>query len=275
MIQDGQMKWHPVSDLFPMLGKAELAELAEDIRQNGLRDEIVTYEDCVLDGRNRYLACQIANVKPRFIKWDGSGGSPTLYVVSKNLHRRHLTAAQRAAIGAKFLPRLAEEAKKRQQDHRGTAPGKPARTLMVTLPEVISGPSRDLAAEAVQVSASSIQRARYVKQADLEAFSRLEKGESTVNAEYRKVRKTPEPPRRSRGTGKRQAIRGNAAKERMIVGLSTIRGLCTGLEMLKVDFIQVACTETEIHTWTEEARSLSRRLQKFARQIGGNENAER
>jgi hypothetical protein len=111
---DKQIGSHPAAELFPMFGSAELAELAQDIKEHGLLDPIVTYQEMVLDGRNRYKACGIAGVEPRFVGWDGSGGSPLLFVISKNLHRRHLTPAQHATIGLKLTPLLREEARERQ-----------------------------------------------------------------------------------------------------------------------------------------------------------------
>jgi hypothetical protein len=48
------------------------------------------------------------------------------FVVSHNLHRRHLTTAQRAALALDLLPKLEEEARERQVEHGGTAPGRPA-----------------------------------------------------------------------------------------------------------------------------------------------------
>ena len=89
------LKFHPACLLFPKLPDDELNVLAEDIRLNGLRNPIVLYQGMILDGRNRYLACKIAGVKPRFVQWSGSG-SPLQWVISENLVRRHLTASQRS-----------------------------------------------------------------------------------------------------------------------------------------------------------------------------------
>jgi hypothetical protein len=91
---------HPLSDIFPLLGAAELAELAADIKQHTLIEPIVTYERKVLDGRNRYRACLLAGVRPRFKPFDGS--DPLSFVISANLKRRHLSETQRAMVAAKI-----------------------------------------------------------------------------------------------------------------------------------------------------------------------------
>ena len=43
-----------------------------------------------------------------------TGDSPTEFVVSQNLHRRHLTPGQKAAVAASLEPMFAAEAKKRK-----------------------------------------------------------------------------------------------------------------------------------------------------------------
>ena len=66
----------------------------------------------ILDGRNRYMVCRDLDVEPRFTRWDGRG-SAVAFVVSLNIHRRHLTASQRAAIALDVLPMLEAEALQR------------------------------------------------------------------------------------------------------------------------------------------------------------------
>jgi len=66
----------------------------------------------ILDGRNRYKACLLAGVEPRFE--DYQGDRQTAFVTSLNFKRRDVTPSQRAAIAVEMLPFFEEEARKRQ-----------------------------------------------------------------------------------------------------------------------------------------------------------------
>ena len=72
---------------------------AADIKEHGLREPIWLYEGKILDGRNRYQACQSAGVEPVFA--DYSGEDALAFAVSLNLHRRHLDESQRSICAAK------------------------------------------------------------------------------------------------------------------------------------------------------------------------------
>lgn len=89
---------HPLCTLFPRLGDEEAARLAEDIKANGLREPITLCGGMILDGGNRYRACVDAGIKPTFKEYKGD--SIVQFVLSANLHRRHLSAGQQAAIVA-------------------------------------------------------------------------------------------------------------------------------------------------------------------------------
>ncbi|MBN9251195.1 MAG: S-adenosylmethionine-binding protein [Mesorhizobium sp.] len=92
---------HPLADLFPMMPEQEVRELADDIVTFGQRVPILLLDGRILDGRNRYAACKFAEVEPCFADYDGD--DPLNFVLSHNLHRRHLTESQRALIAAQIV----------------------------------------------------------------------------------------------------------------------------------------------------------------------------
>lgn len=92
---------HPLADMFPMIPEADRKLLADDIVTFGQRDPIILLDGMVLDGRNRHWACGFAEIEPIYEQY--SGDDPLNFVLSKNLHRRHLTESQRALIAAAIV----------------------------------------------------------------------------------------------------------------------------------------------------------------------------
>jgi len=94
------MKAHPYADAWPMLDDADLAELADDIRVNGLREPVVIHDGMILDGRNRFAACAVAGVPPEFTDFDGDDDDALAFVQSVNNARRHQSKGSLAASWA-------------------------------------------------------------------------------------------------------------------------------------------------------------------------------
>lgn len=90
--------FHTIADIFPLMDGQPLADLTEDVKTHGLREPIWLYEGQILDGRNRYRACLAVGVEPVFVDYNGDDALG--FVVSLNLHRRHLTESQRGMVGA-------------------------------------------------------------------------------------------------------------------------------------------------------------------------------
>lgn len=111
--RDG-IKVHPAADMFPMPSEVELDELAADIA-DGVLHPIVWLKDELLDGRSRVAAiARIADESRReqiCKEWrEGKNciihpfhADPFGYVVSANIHRRHLTAEQKDDVIAALL----------------------------------------------------------------------------------------------------------------------------------------------------------------------------
>ena len=161
------MKHHEYANLFPMLPDAELQSLAADIAANGLETPITTLDDMILDGRNRHRACEIAGVDPTFQEY--LGGDALGFVVSHNLHRRHLTNGQRSMIAA----RLAD-----------LKVGNP--NLIAPIGAIVSeGKTRDEAAAQMKIGRSSLDRAKIVQRDGIpELVLAVDSGEISVNAAW-------------------------------------------------------------------------------------------
>jgi hypothetical protein len=178
---------HPYAELFPAMNHPEFDRLCGDIAVNGLQEEIVLYEGHVLEGRNRYLACLARGVTPRFREYAGECGSPLAFVVTRNLHRRHLTESQRALVAARLKPLFEEEARQRQLAGR-----KQEDQFQLTAnlrqgdKSGRNATSAQRAAERLQVSARSVESAdRVKKQGVPELVEAVAAGQVAVSAASR------------------------------------------------------------------------------------------
>ena len=124
---------HPAAELFPRMAELELRELGNDIRERGLVSPVAIFREVdtngvrysLLDGINRLDAMEMAGIKFEFrfskngelvIKsselsnTDGDVArcryvcdDPFDFVLSANVHRRHLTIEQKDDLIAKLL----------------------------------------------------------------------------------------------------------------------------------------------------------------------------
>jgi hypothetical protein len=89
------LKQHPLSAAFPAMSAEEFAALVQDMKANGQLEPIVRFESMALDGWHRSRACEQLGATPKTVEYQGD--DPVSFVLSRNLHRRHLTLSQRAA----------------------------------------------------------------------------------------------------------------------------------------------------------------------------------
>ncbi len=180
---------HPFADIFPMLGAGDAAELRADIAAHGLRDRVVLFAGQILDGRNRYRALvdiaklglayrgnplTVADLVPMSaadIEWGdfyedfaGTEAEALEFVLSKNLHRRHLDESQRAMVAANLA---------------GLKPGRPPSEKAANLPVFRQAE----AAERLHVSERSVRDARVVRASGVgELQSAVERGDLKVSS---------------------------------------------------------------------------------------------
>ncbi len=184
---------HPAANLFPLMSETQLKELAADIRANGQREPIVYYGKQVLDGRNRMKACAIAGVEPDSCEIDDDNGfDPIAFVLSVNLHRRHLNESQRATVAAKLKKMLEPEAKERKSAGQKSGGRGRKKNSVANLPPSKNGKSRDQAAELLNVSGKSVDHASAViEHGSPELVAAVERGEVAVSRAAKVAKGTP------------------------------------------------------------------------------------
>jgi hypothetical protein len=164
-----EYEFHPLADLFPMMSDEEIDVLGDDMLANGQRESIAVFDEKILDGRNRYLACMRKGIEPRFI--NQLPADPVAFVASANLHRRHLDESQRAMIAAKL-------ATLRHGQHKTDAS--------------TDASTQGEAANLLNVSRPSVQRARYIQDHGVPALvDAVDRGEVSLSAAVAFVRNKP------------------------------------------------------------------------------------
>lgn len=153
----GTHKTHPAADAFPMMDPGQFKLLAADVRDRGQLESIklvrVGDEDLVLDGRNRYKACLMFGVEPRFEHYEGT--DPVGYVVTLNMRRRHLDESQRAMVAAR-LATLRDG--QRQVGQLAEVPTQEAAAAMVNVGERSVRRAREVLAKGTPELAQAVER---------------------------------------------------------------------------------------------------------------------
>jgi len=159
------MRIHAVAEIFPRMGEAEFVALKNDIAEHGVREPLWIWRGQIIEGRHRAQACEELGIVPAVREYDGDESGLVGFVVSLNLHRRHLDESQRAMVAGK----LANLRDGQRAD----------------LAASIDAPSitQSQAAELLNVSRPSVQRAREVLDHGApELVAAVERGEVSVSA---------------------------------------------------------------------------------------------
>jgi len=219
MWQDfSKLEQHPLCALIPAMSDEEYEALRDDIKDNGLRDQIVTYEGKVLDGWHRYRALQElkGEIKPEFFSafspGDADGPTPEAFVLSRNLHRRHLTKEQRAILAAKKVlaqpkgnagrPKMIQPDEMSKEELEAAMQSAESALVAEENMAPIRAPFSERpnkalikeAAEEFKVPAKKVERAKALVNASPELAAKVEKGEmKLIEAEKQVKPRKPKP----------------------------------------------------------------------------------
>jgi ParB-like chromosome segregation protein Spo0J len=93
-----ELEIHPLANLIPEMSFLEFEGLRKDIKANGLQQPIVLFQKKVLDGRHRDQICVEEGIPRKTVEFRGTEAQARAFVLSLNVHRRHLTTDQKRAV---------------------------------------------------------------------------------------------------------------------------------------------------------------------------------
>lgn len=189
-----ELEGHRLANYFPAIEGQEFEDLVESIRKNGQLNPIILFEGKILDGKNRFRACQQLGINP--ITQEYSGNDPLDFVIAENINRRHLTESQRALLATEMLPEFKRQAKERldaSHSKAGKASGIKRKGTPKSNEDGVQTPQKwhtavDDAGKQFNISGSSVQRANRIKKAvengelEPEKLNDIRTGKKTLNA---------------------------------------------------------------------------------------------
>jgi hypothetical protein len=216
------MKKHAFN-IFPEASEEDFNRLLEDIRNNGFDQSqpVIVYDGAILDGWNRYRACQALGISPAIKTFDGDQ-SAALRLVMRTNKRRNLNKGQWATIAIEaeeLMMVLREEASKNVGGRPKKLPeDRPEKQLCPEAQEIrdadyadtkqffeklgtklseVSADERTTAhkaAELFNTSGTYIKQAAKVKLEAPEAFEKVKAGKMTLQDAMKEVARKPTEP---------------------------------------------------------------------------------
>lgn len=173
---------HGLARLFPPMKPDEYEGLKVSLARDGQQQPIMRFGELVLDGVHRLAACIELELEPKFETFSGAGRELRAYVLAQNLHRRHLSVAQRALIAAEMAT----------GQHGGDRGGQA---------QAEAPPTQREAAAALNVSERSVRQARKIQaRADPEVVDAMRAGDISLNAAVKTINEAE--PRSARAIAK-------------------------------------------------------------------------
>ncbi len=183
-------------NIFPEASKEDFDLLVGDISKNGydLDFPIIIYQGAILDGWNRWRACQQVGEKPATKEFSGSDADAINYTLRTN-KRRNLTSSQWATIAvdaeeimAAIAADVERERLRKQKEHAANQHSVPSGNL---LPEGTSLPTQETSVKAAAIFNTNkqyIKDAKRLKATRPEAFKAVQSGEKTITQVKKEIK---------------------------------------------------------------------------------------
>jgi hypothetical protein len=193
------MKKHAYN-IFPEASPEDFNRLLEDIRSNGYdrSQPITTYHGEILDGWNRFRACEILNIKPEVVEFFGTLPEAVAFVMRTN-KRRNLNKGQWACIAAEAEDLLAaiareaeEERKRKQKENAANQHTEPSGKKLPQPSNPDANKTATKAAELFNTNRTYVSQAVKMKEKAPDVFEKVKAGKMTMQDARKEVARKPE-----------------------------------------------------------------------------------
>ena len=174
--------------LIPPLASDELAQLESNIIQDGCRDPLVTWQDAIIDGHNRYSICKKHGLPFKVVTMEFADRSHAKeWIIRNQFGRRNLPPYVRVSLALELESTIAARAK--ENLHTSTGGANPQPCQKSDNPAIDT--KREIAAIA-GVSHDTVAKVKTIKaKASEETKDKLAKGEISINKAYRESKEPP------------------------------------------------------------------------------------
>lgn len=150
--------------LIPPLTDDEYKRLEQSILDEGLREPIITWNGTIIDGHNRYSICTKHGLQCPYTEREfESRDAAKIWIIENQFGRRNLSKYDRGVLALRLEPLYQAEAKRRQQEHGNTAPGK-SKTLSQKSDEVNPIRTDEQLAKLAGMSRDTIRKVKVIEQ---------------------------------------------------------------------------------------------------------------
>jgi len=185
-------------EFLPPLPDDRFGGLEADILANGCLAPLVVWGGALVDGHHRYAICRKHGVPYGIREVSFNSMDDALYWVWRHhKNRRNLSKFELAELALRFKPMVAEKAAHRRSQAKGKPRGEKKSSVPQNSAEQKSavhrgtGETRNQIAGEVGVSRDTIAKVEYLAEhASQQAKHKLRAGETTINKEYQKLKKT-------------------------------------------------------------------------------------
>jgi len=170
-----------LKNYIPKISDEEYAQLEKNLLENGCREPLVTWNNILLDGHNRYKICTKHDLKFKTVTVKlANKNAAFAWMIRNQFGRRNISLYDRGCLALLLKPLVEKEAAARMKSGKKADPKD-------NCPE---GQARDIVAKEAGMSGKTLERIEYIENnAPQEIKAALKARDITINKSYTATRR--------------------------------------------------------------------------------------